>query len=196
MPIGRRLGSTLMIGAIVAILGLLLGATILGPGPAGAQETPGPTSPDPEDGPPARQAERIRAALDGLVANGTISEEQADAVAAHLASQWDFHGRRLHRIHAGLDVAATTIGITEADLVEAVRDGQTVAEVAEANGVDAQTVIDELVAEVHARVDEAVAEGDLDAERAAEIKAKALERVTDFVNGEIRFRPARLNPAA
>jgi polyhydroxyalkanoate synthesis regulator phasin len=138
--------------------------------------------------------ERIRAALDGLVTDGTISAEQADAVAAHLASQWDFHGRRMHRIHAGLDVAAATIGIAETDLVEALRDGQTVADVAEANGVLPQTVIADLAAEVNTRVDEAVANGDLDDERGVEIKANALERITDFVNGEIRLR--RLAPAA
>ncbi|HEY7584454.1 MAG TPA: hypothetical protein VIB78_12660 [Acidimicrobiia bacterium] len=192
MPISTRLRSMVTIGAIAAILGLLLGATILGPGTADAQETPGPTAPD--DGPPARHMERIRAALDGLVTDGTISAEQADAVAAHLASQWDFHGRRMHRIHAGLDVAAATIGIAETDLVEALRDGQTVADVAEANGVLPQTVIADLVAEVNTRVDEAVANGDLDAERGVEIKANALERITDFVNGEIRLR--RLAPAA
>jgi hypothetical protein len=57
-----------------------------------------------------------------------------------------------------------------------------------------QTVIADLVAEVNTRVDEAVANGDLDAERGVEIKANALERITDFVNGEIRLR--RLAPAA
>lgn len=194
MPTSTRLRSTVMIGAIAAILGLLLGATILGPGTADAQETPGPTAPDPSDGPPARQTERIRDALDALVTDGTISEEQADAVAAHLAGQWDFRGHRLHRFHAALDVAAATIGITEAELVEALRDGQTVAEVAEASGIDAQTVIDDLVAEVNTRIDEAAAQGDLDAERVAEIKANVVERITNFVNGEIRFR--RLAPAA
>ncbi|HJR86787.1 MAG TPA: hypothetical protein VJ930_03945, partial [Acidimicrobiia bacterium] len=95
MPTSTRLRSTVMIGAIAAILGLLLGSTILGPGTAGAQETPGPTALDPE--PPARKTERIRDALEGLVTDGTISDEQADAVAAHLANQWNFHGRRLHR---------------------------------------------------------------------------------------------------
>ena len=198
MPTSTRLRSTVTIGAIAAILGLLLGATILGPGTAGAQETPAPTAPDPSAEPPARKAERIRGALEALVTDGTISEEQADAVAAHLANQWDFPGRRLRRFHAGLDVAAATIGITEANLVEALRDGRTVAEVAEANGVDAQAVIDDLVAEVNARVDEAVDDGDLDPEQAAEIKANAVGRITDFVNEEIRFqwRGHRPAPAA
>ena len=189
MPTKRSMRSMLMMGVVAAILGLLLGATILGPGAADAQETQAPTVPEQGDRVDARQADRIRAALETLVVQGTISEEQADAVAVHLAAQWNFPGRRLlHRVHAGLDVAAATIGITEADLIEALRGGQTVAEVAEANGVEVQTVIDALVAEVNTRVNDAVANGNLGAERAEEIKANAVERVTDFVNGEFRLR--------
>ncbi|MGH8924520.1 MAG: hypothetical protein ACRDWA_07800 [Acidimicrobiia bacterium] len=194
MPTNKRLSLRQMvaIGGITALLGLLLGATVLGPGAAIAQETSTTTSPDDSPGRDARQEERIRGALDELVEDGTITSDQADEVAAHLAGKWDFHGRRLHRLHAGLDVAATTIGITEADLVEALRGGQSVAEVAEENGVEVQAVIDALVAEVNSRVDEAVANGRLDEDRAAEIKANAVDRVTDFVNG---VRPFRNGPS-
>jgi polyhydroxyalkanoate synthesis regulator phasin len=188
--------SILVIGTLAAIMGLLLGSTVLSSGAAGAQEISN-TSADPADR-DARQADRIRAALDDLVEEGTISAEQADAVAAHLAGRWDFPGRRHLRIHAGLDVAATTIGISEADLVQELRTGQSVAEVAEANGVEPQAVIDALVAEIDARVDEAVAEGNLEAERADAIKANAVEKATAFVNGELRFRrgPRLVDPAA
>jgi polyhydroxyalkanoate synthesis regulator phasin len=176
------------IGGVAALLGLLLGATVLGAVPAIAQETTTTTAPaqgEDQAERDARETARIRAALDALVADGTISADQADAVASHLAGHRNFHGRRLHRIHAGLDVAAATIGITESDLIDGIRDGQSVAEVAEANGVEAQTVIEAILAEINARVDETVASGDLDADRATEIKAQAVERVTDFVNGEL-----------
>ena len=99
-------------------------------------------------------------------------------------------------MHAGLDLAAATIGISESELVEAVRDGQSVAEVAEANGVEAETVIEALVAEINARVDEAVASGNLDSDRAAEIKVEAVRRITDFVNGELRRGRDDIAPAA
>jgi hypothetical protein len=184
------------IGAIAALLGLFLGSTVLGPEAAIAQET---TAPAPGGDPADRDARlraSIRVALRDLVADGTISADQADAVASHLAGRPNFIGRRLHRIHAGLDVAAATIGVSESELVEAVRDGQSVAEVAEANGVEAQTVVEALVAEVSARVDEAVASGDLEDDRAAEIKAEAVERITDFVNSELRRGRGDIAPAA
>jgi hypothetical protein len=47
-------------------------------------------------------------------------------------------------------------------------------------------VIDALVADATARLDEAVADGRLDADRAEEIKADLVERITAKVNGEHR----------
>ncbi len=55
-------------------------------------------------------------------------------------------------------------------------------------GVDLQGVIDALVADATARIDTAVADGRLDAERAAELKAALPDRVAEFVN---RDRPRR-----
>lgn len=86
---------------------------------------------------------------------------------------------------AGLETAATAIGITEDELREALAaDGATIASVAEANGVDVQAVIDALVAEATARIDEAEADGAIDAERAAELRAELPDRITDAVNGD------------
>ena len=55
---------------------------------------------------------------------------------------------------------------------------------AEANGVDVQAVIDALVAEAEAHVDEAVANGRLTEDQAATIKADLPERIEAMVNGE------------
>ena len=52
-----------------------------------------------------------------------------------------------------------------------------------------QTVIDALVADASAKIDEAVADGDLEADRAAELKENLPERITAFVNGELRGGP-------
>jgi hypothetical protein len=47
-----------------------------------------------------------------------------------------------------------------------------------------------MVAEATQRIDQAVADGDLDADRAAQIKEDLPERLTDLVNGELpRFGP-------
>lgn len=115
--------------------------------------------------------------------------EQAVAVAAHPGPG---PGARGH----GLGVAAEAIGIEADELLAALRDGQTIAEVAEANGVEAQAVVDALVADATARIDARVAAGDLDAERAEEIKANLPERMTALVNGEHRrHRPGHCDEA-
>jgi hypothetical protein len=82
------------------------------------------------------------------------------------------------------DAVAEALGITEDELREAVQGGATIAEVAEANGVEVQTVIDALVADATAHLDEEVAEGDLTEEQATERKAELEERITAMVNRE------------
>jgi uncharacterized protein YidB (DUF937 family) len=89
--------------------------------------------------------------------------------------------------HFDLVVAATALGITEDELRTALQDGQTIAEVATEQGVDLQTVIDALVADISAEIDQRVADGDLDSDDAATLKESLTDRVTDLVNGELGF---------
>lgn len=100
----------------------------------------------------------------------------------------DCEGRRGHR-GPKLEAAAEAIGVTVEDLHAALEDGQTIAQVAEANGVDVQTVIDALVADANAHLDEAVAEGRLSAEEADEKRAELTERITERVNNPRPERP-------
>ncbi|MGH9247147.1 MAG: hypothetical protein ACRD29_23060 [Acidimicrobiales bacterium] len=79
-----------------------------------------------------------------------------------------------------LDVAAEALGLTADELRDELADGTTIAEVAEAEGVDVQTVIDALVAAATAEIDEAVA--DLDADDAEELEADLADRLAEFVN--------------
>ncbi len=83
----------------------------------------------------------------------------------------------------GLDAAADALGITEDELRGALQDGSSIADVAEANDVDVQSVIDALVADATAHIDEQLAEGDLTEEEAAQRKAGLEERITARVNG-------------
>jgi hypothetical protein len=62
----------------------------------------------------------------------------------------------------GLADLADVVGISTDDLRAALRDGQTLAQVAEANGVDPQQVVDVLVANGTERLDAAVASGRID----------------------------------
>jgi hypothetical protein len=131
----------------------------------------------------------VRDALQGLVEDGTINQEQATAVAEALEAAKPEGPMGGHRFGPGpgLEAAAEAIGIEASALRSALQDGQTIAQVAEANDVAVQTVIDAIVAEMNSHLDEAVTNGRLTQEQADEMKANATERATALVNGE---RPA------
>lgn len=127
---------------------------------------------------------RILEWLAPLVDDDTITQEQADAVADTLADH-------LPRLRAGLmrglhavDDAADFLGMTGRELVEALRDGATLADLAEDHG-GADALIDHLVGLVEVHLDQAVADGRLTEEEAAERLAEATERITALVNGEL-----------
>jgi hypothetical protein len=64
--------------------------------------------------------------------------------------------RRCHRrpgARATIRVAAEAIGVTPEELVQELRDGRSITEVAEANGVDPATVEDALLEAAQARID-------------------------------------------
>jgi hypothetical protein len=95
----------------------------------------------------------------------------------------------------GLADVADALGISRDDLRAALRDGQTLAGIAEANHVDPQRVVDVLVANGSERLDAAVAAGRIDRATADERKADLPERVADLVNGELE-RDVHCHPRA
>ena len=97
---------------------------------------------------------------------------------------------RRHARRGGAVIAAKTIGIEPKALAEAVRGGQSIADVATSHDVDPQAVIDAVVAAANKKIDAAVAAGKLDAERAAKAKERTVERVTKLVNATPRERQA------
>jgi uncharacterized protein YidB (DUF937 family) len=122
------------------------------------------------------------------VIDAMVTEVTADArehitalVNGQLPAMGDHHGPR-GVIRAELSKVAETIGVTTDELKTALQGGQSIADVAEANGVDVQKVIDTLVADATARIDAKVASGDLTAERAATMKENLTERITALVN--------------
>ena len=87
---------------------------------------------------------------------------------------------------AGVKVAADTIGIETKALGDAVRGGQSVAEVARANDVEPQAVIDAIVVAATTKIDQAVDDGKIGATRGAlkERLAERVERLVDATPGE------------
>jgi len=131
----------------------------------------------------ADATERLEAAIEELPERMTALVEREglpDRPAHH-------HGGRFG---AGLEAAATAIGITEDELRTALGDGSTLAEVAAANDVELDALVAAMVAEASTRIDEAVAAGRLTEQEATERKAGLEERITALVNGERPERPA------
>lgn len=64
---------------------------------------------------------------------------------------------------------------------------RSIAELAEAQGVDTADVVDAIVARAEERLDTAVENGRIDDTQAAEMLTRTAERAEDLVNGEIEF---------
>jgi DNA-binding Lrp family transcriptional regulator len=104
------------------------------------------------------------------------------------------HGRhRAAHVAAHLDVAAQAIGVSPVELRTALRDGQSIAQVARSKNVDVQKVVDALVADARSRLAAKVTAGELTQAEADEKAARLTERVTALVNrtGGLGGRPHR-----
>jgi polyhydroxyalkanoate synthesis regulator phasin len=196
----------ILIGAVTAagIVGGSIAVAAVNPfGVAGAQDggqAPATTAPaDPtEPGPDGAGRGRHGApgrvldeTLDDLVAKGTITQEQADAVRNGLkerigaGGRGEGHGRGgpgVHGVGELFGTAAEALGMTTDELKVELKAGKSIADVARARGIDPQTVIDAIVASVDAKIDQAVADGKMSADRAEAAKAKVRERITEMVN--------------
>lgn len=144
-----------------------------------------PTTPPVADATGARpdKATMLKARLQTLVDDNTLTSSQLDAVVAAVEAARPMGGGHEGRGHGGpgmggargekrqerLTTAAEAIGITAEELKTAIEGGQTIAQVAEANGKTVQSVIDALVAQ---------ATTDL------------TQRITDMVNGVKPAAPA------
>lgn len=174
--------------ALSLLGGAAAGAAIYTPHPATAQsETTASSGPSDQntDGARPDPGKWVGDALQGLVDDGTLTQEQADKVEQTLKDARPEGGPMGHGHHRrpGLDAVVTALGIDASELHDAFESGKTIADVADEKGVDVQTVIDAIVADMNSHLDEAVANGRLTQEKADEIKANATQRATDLVNG-------------
>ena len=96
---------------------------------------------------------------------------------------------------ADLETAASVLGLSVDDLRTKLEGGQTLAAVAGEQNVDVQTLVDALVAKASEHLDEAVADGKLTADEAADRKADLPDRIDHFVN-DTRRPVVRVAPAA
>ncbi len=167
---------------------VLSGALIAGAGAVAIT----PASAASADNPITSRLGKIKDALSGLVSDGTLTQDQADKVAATLDDalpQRDWHRgepggpMRGLAMMRGLDVAAKTLGMTDAELRTALMDGKSLADVAQDQGVPVDTLVSALVDSVTKNIDQAVADGRLTQEQADMFTKDLTARMTDRVNG-------------
>lgn len=122
------------------------------------------------------------------------TEQPADAPVDGDPTEGDRAERRAERAERRAERAQATadlLGLDVDTLRAAIEEGQTLAQIAEANGVDVQTVIDAKVEAKTERINTAVADGRLTDVEAAEKLAELEERVTTRVNEGRPERGAR-----
>lgn len=122
-------------------------------------------------------------ALQPLIDDGTITQAQADAVIAAIDAARPNDGGGMHgRGGANLDTVATALGMTADELRTALESGSTLREIATSKGVDPQAVVDAIVADVQARLDERVTAGDLTQAEADAKLADVTTRATELLD--------------
>ena len=168
----------------------LLAAAMVGGGLVGATQLVGNVSAESVDEsssteltvePSVDQAQSLVAQVDDTEAPAPDGAEDGDGEGCNRG------GRRGGR---GFDTAAETIGIEIDELREGVESGLTLAEIAEQNGVSAQSVIDAMVEDLAQHLEDEVAEGDLTQDEAAERLLESVDRITTKVNEGRPDRPA------
>jgi uncharacterized protein YidB (DUF937 family) len=153
--------------------------------------------------------------IDKAVADGRLTKERGDALKARIESG-DFpllagprpgfgpggfgrgpggfdHGPGgFHHggpFHQSLDAAATYLGLTEAQLEQALVGGKSLADVAKDKGKSVDGLIGALTAAAEQKLDAAVAAGRLTTAEKQELLTGLKARITDLVNGRFPSRP-------
>ncbi|MDP3714723.1 MAG: hypothetical protein Q8R60_19835 [Mycobacteriales bacterium] len=194
----RKKAGTLVLATSLGLGGLATGV-VLAPAMATAATSETSTATAVGD-----RVTRIKDALKGLVTDKTLTQAQADKVATTLAESLPpggpggrgrghgpdgrGHGPGGRGFGAGLDAAATAIGITEAELKAQLAAGKALAQVAEANDVSKADLIAALVKAAEAKLAQAVTDGKITQAQADERKATLTARITESVD---KVRPAR-----
>lgn len=148
----------------------------------------------------AAAAAEVETRLDEAVANEHLTAEQAAdmlAIATEKITEMvngeyptfnRFGGEDFRRqLGADMDAIIDLLGLEPGELRQALAEGATIAELAEANGSSADEVIAASVTAAKARLADAVADGLLTESQAADMLSLATDKITEMVNGEFSF---------
>ena len=124
--------------------------------------------------------DRLGSLLSGLVAKGTITQSQADAIVKGQTDAMAAGKAAMETNRATVDAVVTaTLGITTDAIKARLKAGESLATIA---GAKKDTLIAAITAEINRQIDAAVVAGKLTAAQGAERKAKTAENVTKRVN--------------
>jgi ribosomal protein S20 len=118
-----------------------------------------------------------------LVAGGAGIASAAGSGSGSGSTTSSAHPALKHKLAAqALKIAADKIGVSTADLKAALKSGKSVADVARSKNVDPADVVKALVDAADAKIDTAVTNHTLSADKAATLKENLTARVTKLVN--------------
>jgi polyhydroxyalkanoate synthesis regulator phasin len=127
-----------------------------------------------------KSKDRLTSLLSGLVAKGTITQSQADAIVKAQTDAMAAGKAAMETNRAAVDAVVTaTLGITTDAIKARLKAGESLATIA---GAKKDTLIAAITAEINRQIDAAVVAGKLTAAQGAERKAKTAENVTKRVN--------------
>jgi polyhydroxyalkanoate synthesis regulator phasin len=144
--------------------------------------------------------EALKNRVDEAVKDGDLTKEQGDELKERIDSGdvplvspgfgrrggFGFGPGHLGRGQFGhLETAAEYLGLTEEKLGERLRDGETLAEIARAEGKSVDGLVDTLVAKANEKIDKAVKKDRLTEEQAKQLKDDLEQRTKDLVEGEV-----------
>jgi len=108
---------------------------------------------------------------------GLEDYETCFGIQEHYSSGW-INGYRIGMFrHALVEELAENLGLTYAELMEDIQAGQTIAQIAESQGIDVDTLIDAALVPYAAMIDRMVADGYLDSEEAVQLLAETRARL-------------------
>jgi polyhydroxyalkanoate synthesis regulator phasin len=130
--------------------------------------------------------------LDEAVAEGRLTQEQADQIKERAGEDgllFPFGGPRrgFGAPFVMPEAAAQALGITQDQLMEQLKDGKTLAEVAEAQGMSVEDFQAALLTQVKAQLDALVADGKLTQEQADSVMQNTKDNIDKIVNSEGRM---------
>jgi hypothetical protein len=150
---------------------------------------------------PSKLSAAIKKALsdriDAAVAAGRITKAQGDELKQRLESgDFPLFGPPafgpgfpgVHPFFHGLDSAASYLGLTEQQLRSRLNQGQTLAQIAKAQGKSVDGLKAALLSDVKTKLDAAVKDGRLTKAKEQEVLKDLQSRIDDLVNGQLRLR--------